>query len=82
LNSLAATSDRPNITYTFQVVDDEGVNAFATMGGFVYVNTGLLKLNVKLLRGKVGHEIGHIARSSYGQMREQQSPVVLPLQLA
>ncbi|MBC6436191.1 M48 family metalloprotease, partial [Nostoc sp. HG1] len=41
---LAATSDRPNLPYTFQVVDDKGVNAFATAGGFVYVNTGLLKL--------------------------------------
>jgi len=38
--ATAANSDRPGIPYTFQVVDDEAVNAFATMGGFVYVNTG------------------------------------------
>ena len=70
---LAANSDRPNIAYTFQVVDDEGVNAFATMGGFVYVNTGLLKLadNEAELASVIGHEIGHIAsRHTVKQMRE------------
>ena len=70
---LAAKSDRPNIAYTFQVVDDEGVNAFATMGGFVYVNTGLLKLadNEAELASVIGHEIGHIAsRHTVEQMRE------------
>ena len=57
---LAATSDRPNLPYTFQVVDDKGVNAFATAGGFVYVNTGLLKLadNEAELASVMAHEIG------------------------
>lgn len=39
---LAKNSTRPNIPYSFQVVRDRNVNAFATMGGFVYVTTGLL----------------------------------------
>lgn len=70
---LAKNSDRPNIPYTFQVVDDKGVNAFATMGGFVYVNTGLLKLadNEAELASVLAHEIGHItSRHSLEQMRE------------
>jgi beta-barrel assembly-enhancing protease len=59
---LARNSARPNIKYTFQVVDDDNINAFATMGGFVYVNTGLLKAadNEAQLAGVIGHEIGHI----------------------
>jgi beta-barrel assembly-enhancing protease len=59
---LARNSARPNIKYTFQVVDDDGINAFATMGGYVYVNTGLLKAadNEAQLAGVMGHEIGHI----------------------
>jgi beta-barrel assembly-enhancing protease len=59
---LARNSARPNIKYTFQVVEDDGINAFATMGGFVYVNTGLLKAadNEAQLAGVIGHEIGHI----------------------
>lgn len=70
---LAANSDRPNIPYTFQVVNDKGINAFATMGGFVYVNTGLMKLadNEAELASVIAHEIGHItSRHSVEQMRQ------------
>ncbi len=59
---LARNSARPNIKYTFQIVQDDSINAFATMGGYVYVNTGLLKAadNEAQLAGVIGHEIGHI----------------------
>lgn len=70
---LAASSGRPNLRYTFQVVDDNGINAFATMGGYVYVHTGLLKAadNEAQLASVMGHEIGHIvARHAVKQMRE------------
>jgi beta-barrel assembly-enhancing protease len=70
---LARNSARPNIKYTFQVVDDDAINAFATMGGFVYVNTGLLKAadNEAQLAGVMGHEIGHIAgRHSLQHMKQ------------
>ena len=39
---LAATSERPNLPWTFRVVDDPAVNAFAIPGGFVYVTRGIL----------------------------------------
>ena len=60
---LARNSARPNLKYTFQVVEDDSINAFATMGGYVYVNTGLMKAadNEAQLAGVIGHEIGHIA---------------------
>jgi predicted Zn-dependent protease len=70
---LAKTSARPQIPYTFQVVDDNGINAFATMGGFVYVNKGLLQAadNEAQFASVVGHEIGHIVgRHSINQMKE------------
>jgi beta-barrel assembly-enhancing protease len=59
---LARSSGRTNIKYTFQVVEDDNINAFATMGGFVYVNTGLIKAadNEAQLASVIGHEIGHI----------------------
>lgn len=59
---LAATSDRPNLPYTFQVVADDGINAFATTGGFVYIQTGLIRAatNEAELAGVMAHEIGHI----------------------
>jgi predicted Zn-dependent protease len=71
---LAAKSDRPNLRYTFQVVDDNSINAFATMGGYVYVHSGLLKAadNEAQLASVMGHEIGHIAaRHAIKQMREK-----------
>ena len=36
---LAATTERPNLPWTFRVVDDPAVNAFALPGGFVYAMT-------------------------------------------
>lgn len=70
---LVPQSTRPNLPFTFQIVDDDGINAFATMGGFVYVNKGLLKIadNEAQLASVMGHEIGHITGGhSKKQMRE------------
>lgn len=70
---LASVSDRPNLSYTFQVVRDDNVNAFATMGGFVYVTTGLLSTvdNEAQLGSVIGHEIAHITeRHALKQMRQ------------
>lgn len=69
---LAAASSRPNLPYTFQVVEDRSVNAFATMGGFVYINTGLVARaeNEAELASVIAHEIAHIAeRHAISQMR-------------
>ena len=33
--SLAANSDRPDIDYTFTVLDSPDINAFATPGGYI-----------------------------------------------
>ena len=59
---LVASSNSRDIPYTFQVVVDDEVNAFATPGGFVYVTTGLLKEadNQAQLASVIAHEIAHI----------------------
>jgi predicted Zn-dependent protease len=70
---LVPYSDRPGIPYRFQVVQDDSVNAFATMGGYVYVTTGLLRAadNEAEVAGVLGHEIGHIAgRDTLEQMKQ------------
>ena len=72
---LAATSERPNLPWTFRVVDDATVNAFALPGGFVYVTRGLLAhlTSEAELASVVGHEIGHItARHTAAEMSKQQ----------
>jgi predicted Zn-dependent protease len=71
---LVPASTRSDIPYTFQVVRDDQINAFATMGGFVYITTGLLQAadNEAQMASVLAHEIGHIAsRHAIEQMRQQ-----------
>lgn len=71
---LVAQSERPNIPYVFQVVDQDSINAFATTGGYVYLHSGLIKTaeNEAELASVIGHEIGHITgKHLLKQMRER-----------
>jgi len=72
---LAAVSERPKLDWSFQVVDDAAVNAFALPGGYIYVTRGLLAhVNSEgELAAVLGHEIGHVtARHSVSQMSKAQ----------
>ena len=72
---LANTSERPGLPWTFRVVDDAAVNAFALPGGFIYVTRGLMTYveNEAALSGVIGHEIGHVtAQHSVHTMSSQQ----------
>jgi predicted Zn-dependent protease len=72
---LAKISHRPQLTYTFNVMDSPVINAFAVPGGYVYLTRGILAhLNSEAeLAGVVGHEIGHItARHSAQQYTKAQ----------
>lgn len=67
---MAAISHRPNIQYTFRVVNSEVVNAFAVPGGYVYFTRGIMAYfnNEAEFAGVLGHEIGHItARHTVSQ---------------
>lgn len=59
---LAAVSERPNLPWTFKVLDDDLINAFALPGGFIYVTRGILSnmTSEAELAGVLGHEIGHV----------------------
>ena len=60
--------------YTFQVVQDDSINAFAIPGGHTYVNTGLIKAAASEteLAAVMAHEINHVvARHSTQQMTQQ-----------
>ncbi len=72
---LAADSERPDLPWSFEVVDDPVVNAFALPGGFIYVTRGIMAYfeSEAELAGVLGHEIGHVtARHSVSQMSRQQ----------
>src|SRR5436190_15141757 len=60
--NLVRNSDA-KVPFTFQVVEDEVPNAFALPGGFIFVNTGMIKLASEEdeLAGAMAHEIAHVA---------------------
>jgi len=70
---LAQTSELPDQTWTFTVLNSDTVNAFALPGGYIYVTRGLIALaeDEAELAGVIGHEIGHVtarhAAQRYGQ---------------
>jgi beta-barrel assembly-enhancing protease len=60
--AMAQGSTRPNLPWTFVVLDTDGVNAFAAPGGYVHITRGALALikNEAELAGVLAHEIVHV----------------------
>ena len=61
---LAALRARQDITYRFEILDSNDVNAFALPGGFLHVDMGLLNFvgSDDELAAVMGHEMGHVER--------------------
>ena len=68
---LLAESTMADRDFTFTVVDSPDINAFATPGGYIYINRGLLAFldNEAELAGVLGHEIGHVTARHSGRQR-------------
>lgn len=64
---LALQTERPDLPWTFGVLDDAGFNAFATPGGHVFVTRGLINRmhSEAELAGVLAHEIGHVIRKHH-----------------
>ena len=60
--NLVRNSDA-KVPFTFRVIDDSTLNAFALPGGFIFVNTGLLTAaeTEAEMASAVAHEIAHVA---------------------
>jgi predicted Zn-dependent protease len=61
---VAAHSERADLPWTFGVIQNETINAFAMPGGTVIISHGLLKRlqNESELAGVLGHEIAHVVQ--------------------
>ncbi|MEM1411745.1 MAG: M48 family metalloprotease, partial [Pseudomonadota bacterium] len=59
---IVAISEKPNEDFTFTVLDDPSLNAFATADNYVYMNRGLMNYmrNEAQLVSVLAHEVGHI----------------------
>ena len=61
---LVASSDRHDLAFTFFVVEDDSLNAFAAPGGFVGINSGLILAtrSESELASVLAHEIAHVTQ--------------------
>jgi predicted Zn-dependent protease len=71
---LTGAAHRPSLPWSFAVVDEAAVNAFALPGGFIYITRGILPFlrNEAELAAVMAHEVGHVdARHSAQQYSNQ-----------
>jgi predicted Zn-dependent protease len=61
---LAANSDRPSQPFTFFMLRDRQINAFATLGGYIAVNSGLVLTAEREdeVAAVLSHEIAHVTQ--------------------
>ncbi len=72
---VASQTVRPELPWTFGVIDTPEINAFAAPGGYVLVTRGMYALadNDEELAGVLAHEINHIVqRDHYTVIRKQE----------
>jgi len=71
---LARGSHRPNLPWSFTVVDSQAINAFAVPGGYIYLTRGILPYlgDEAELAGVLGHEIGHVTARHAAQQYSRQ----------
>ncbi len=81
---LAKVSQDPEYPFTFTVIADKGINAFALPGGPIYINSGTIAAadNEAQLAGVIGHEIGHVVLRHSTNQASKQSLFQLPAMLA
>lgn len=83
-DKLAANSSRPSQDFHFFVVRSRDINAFATLGGYVAVNAGLILTTTTEdeLAGVMAHEITHVTQKHVLRAVEAQQHQTLPIALA
>jgi predicted Zn-dependent protease len=82
---LAAVSDKPDQPFTFFMMRDRQINAFATLGGYVGVNSGLI-LTAQTedeVAGVLAHEISHVTQNhvlrNVERARKDQIPIMIAM---
>lgn len=60
---IGEVSARPDLEYTFYIVNTDVVNAFALPGGHIYLTRGLIQRmsDESQFAGAIAHEVGHVA---------------------
>ena len=79
-NRLIESLGLPRNSFTFFLVNDNSVNAFAVPGGYIGVHTGLLMTaaNEAEVASVLGHEIAHVTQQHIPRMVSAQKQNMLP----
>ena len=74
---LARRSHRPNLPWSFTIVDSPAINAFALPGGYIYLTRGIMAYldDESELAGVLGHEIGHVTARHAAQAYTRQAQI-------
>ncbi|MEI6970940.1 MAG: M48 family metalloprotease [bacterium] len=75
--TVAANSQRPEVIYSFAVIDNPTPNAFAGPGGYIFITSGSLKVmkDEAELAGVLAHEVAHVAKKHMIQTYKRASLV-------
>ena len=74
---IVAQGSKSPFEFRFSVIKSSAINAFATPGGYVYVNSGLITImeNESQLAAVIAHETGHVKARHVAQMIEQSTKI-------
>ena len=83
-NRLAAASDDPEQSFTFFMLKDRSVNAFATLGGYIGTNAGLVLVADREdeVAGVLAHEVAHVTQAHVLRGAERAQRDSIPILLA
>src|SRR5690349_21647382 len=81
---LVANSERPDLPFTFFIMRDNEINAFAVPGGYIAANVGLITAMSREdeLAAVLSHEISHITQQHLLRAFEDMKKMSLPVMLA
>ena len=81
---LGGASERPNQPFTFFMLRDRQINAFATLGGYIGMNAGLIleAQREDEVAGVLAHEIAHVTQQHVLRGAERAQRDSLPIMLA
>lgn len=83
-NRLAVSSEQPKQPFTFFMLRDRQINAFATLGGYIGVNAGLVLTarSEDEVAGVLSHEIAHVTQTHVLRGVERAKRDSVPILLA
>lgn len=81
---LATFSNQPQRGFSFFVVDDPNINAFAGPGGYIGINAGLILAaqDEDELAAVIAHEIAHVTQRHLARAYENTNDMSLPMTAA